>query len=59
MTAAPYVATIASGVCSIIGGAVLAGAWSGEVPKKSGAVVGLGLLGLGVAIALQQQGSRR
>lgn len=46
----PYAATVTAGVCSILGGALLAGAWAGDAPKKSGALVGLALLGTGVAL---------
>ncbi len=46
----PYLGTVTAGVCSILGGALLAGAWTGEAPKRSGTIVGLLLLGTGVGI---------
>jgi len=54
--AVAYASTVTAGVCSILGGALIAGAWTGEAPKRSGTVVGLLLLGTGVGIGLFQGG---
>ena len=52
---APYVVpTVVASVASIVGGALIAGAWTGEAPKKSAAIAGLGLLALGAVIGFQQ-----
>jgi hypothetical protein len=55
---ARYAVTLSSSLCSILGGALVAGAWTGDAPKKSSTIVGLAFLGLGIGIALQQQGGR-
>jgi hypothetical protein len=51
---APYVATVASSISTILGGALIGQAWSGEAPKRSAVFVGLGLLSIGAVIAYQQ-----
>lgn len=51
------VATVASGVCGILGGALIAEAWSGDAPKKSAVPVGIGFLALSALLAYE--GTRR
>lgn len=52
---APYVVpTVVASVASIVGGALISSAWTGEAPKRSAALAGVGLLALGAVIAFQQ-----
>jgi len=52
---APYVVpTVVASVASIVGGALISSAWSGDAPKRSAALAGIGFLGLGAAIAFLQ-----
>jgi len=52
---APYVVpTVVASIASIVGGALIAGAWTGEAPKKSATIAGVGLLALGALIGFQQ-----
>lgn len=48
-----YVASVAGGVATILGGALIAEAWSGDAPKKSAVPVGLGFLALGAVLAYE------
>lgn len=48
-----YAAAVAGGVATILGGALIAEAWSGDAPKKSAVPVGVGLLLLGAIVAYE------
>ena len=48
-----YAAIVASGVTTILGGALIAEAWSGEAPKKTAIPLGLGLLVLGAVLGFE------
>ncbi|MGH7605574.1 MAG: hypothetical protein ACRENK_16465 [Gemmatimonadaceae bacterium] len=52
-----YVAAVAGGVSTIVGGALIAEAWSGDAPKKSAIPVGIGFLLIGAVLAYE--GTRR
>lgn len=52
---APYVVpTVVASVASIVGGALIASAWTGDAPKKSAAIVGVGFLALGATVGFLQ-----
>jgi uncharacterized membrane protein len=52
MMVAPVVGLVVGNVASVIGASLITSAWVGEAPKRSGLVVGLGMLGLGTTLTI-------
>jgi hypothetical protein len=52
MTFAPVAGLVIGNVASVIGASLVTAAWAGEAPKRSGWVVGVGMLGLGTTLTI-------
>jgi len=52
---APYVGFAIGQVSGIIGATLIGAAWTGEAPRRSALVAGVGLVGLGAVLAVLSQ----